>query len=298
MINAQAVRSEGLHRGLWDPSVATRLKRRGQVDRLRRAQPVCTDMDLVAHCGLFQGLSNEGMSDICRRARRCSVRRGEICFLQGSRAEEMYVLTSGTVKLVRTDADGRQVILQVVEPSELFGYVGMFDGGTHPVSAEVVRDSRFLAWNQETVDQLMRVHPAIMRNGLRLLANHLDQNWERYHDLVTARIEQRIARTLLRLMHRQPEHDAGESANTVELLHQDLADLAGTNMYTVSRILCRWKRLRVIETLRGRVVIRSLPKLGQIAGALPCGGDDEGPSRPSMWRFVATRPGGRMLKPA
>jgi CRP/FNR family transcriptional regulator, nitrogen oxide reductase regulator len=298
MIGAQAVRPAAFDRRFWGPRVARRVKRSVHADRFSQTQPVLADMDLVARCGLFRGLSGEDLSDVCRRVRMCSARRGEVCFLQGSRAEEMYVLTSGTVKLVRMDADGRQVILRVVEPSELFGYVGMFDGGTHPVSAEAVHDSRFLAWDRGTVDQLMRVHPAIMRNGLRLLASHLDQHWERFHDLVTARIEQRIARTLLRLMHRQPEDDAGEPVDTVELLHQDLADLAGTNMYTVSRVLCRWKRLHIIETLRGRVIIRSLPKLAQLAGQPPYGNGDEGPGRPLMSRPAATLLVGRIPKPA
>jgi CRP-like cAMP-binding protein len=255
-------------------------------------------MDLLTHCVLFRALSDEELRDVWESARTGLATRGDLCFLQGSRADAVYVLTSGKIKLVMTDADGRRVILCVIEPPEPFGYVGMFDGGTHRVSAEAVQDSRFVAWDLETMNRLLRAHPAIMGNGLQLLATCVDQNWERFHDLVTVRIEQRIARMLLRLAHYSADQRGGAPADIVGLLHQDLADLIGTNMYTVSRILCRWKRLHVIETRRGRVIIRSFPRLAQIAEEGPCGDDDQRPGRSSMARPVARRPGGRMPKPA
>lgn len=270
MINVGVVHHHAFHRRLWGAGSAARFKSSPPAGRIVRTQPAHYDLDRLAGCGLFRGLSSEALRDVRRAARTWTAARGETCFLQGSRGEAIYALTSGMIKLVRTDADGRQVILHVVESPECFGYVGMFDGGIHRVSAEAVRDSRALVWDLETVRRLMTVHPTIVDNGFRLLATRVDQNWERFHDLVTARIEQRIARTLLELVRRRPEHDRGEPANTVGLLHQDLADLIGTNMYTVSRILCRWKRLRVIDTLRGRVIIRSLPRLAQVAGEPFC----------------------------
>lgn len=298
MIDAAVMHPNAFHSGVGGVSWPARPKRRAPAGRVLRTQPANGDLDLLAHCGLFRGLSDEALRDVRRSARTWTATRGELCFLQGSRAETIHALMSGMIKLVRTDADGRQVILHVIEPPECFGYVGMFDGGTHRVSAEAVQDSRALIWDLATVRRLMSAHPTITDSGLRLLATRVDQNWERFHDLVTTRIEQRIARTLLQLVRRQPEYDGGEPANTVGLLHQDLADLIGTNMYTVSRILCRWKRLRVIDTLRGRVIIRSLQQLAQIAGEPLCGDGDQSPGRSSMSRPVATRPGGRLPKPA
>lgn len=298
MINAAVVRPEAFRPGLGRLGSTVRLKRSAPAAQAGQALPAHGDLERLARCGLFQGLSGEALRDVRRSARTWTARRRELCFLQGGRAEAMYALMSGTMKLVRTDADGRQVILQVLEPSDVFGYVGMFDGGNHEASAEAVQDSRCLVWDLETVHRLMRAHPAIKDNGLRLLAARVEQDWERFHNLVTTRIEQRIARTLLQLVRRQPESDGGEAANTVELLHQDLADLIGTNMYTVSRILCRWKRLDVIDTLRGRVIIRSLPRLAQIAGE-PCAVDeDRGSGQPSMSRPVARTPLDRILTPA
>jgi|SRR5579864_845641 len=298
MINAEVVRPDAFYQDLCGPGSAAHLQRSAHAGRVLRTPPTQGDLDQLTHCGLFRGLSDDELWDVRRSARTCTAARGEVCFLQGSRADAMYVLTSGTIKLVWTDADGRPVIVRVIEPPEPFGYVGMFDGGTHRVSAEAVQDSRFVAWDFETMNRFMRAHPAIMRNGLQLLATCVEQNWERFHDLVTTRIERRIARTLLRLVHYPADFDAGAPARIVVLLHQDLADLIGTNMYTVSRILCRWKRRHVIETLRGRVIIRSLPQLAQIAGEPLCSDDDQSPGRSSMSRPVATRPGGRIPKPA
>lgn len=297
MINVGVARPDAFHRGIWGVGSAARLRRGASAGRVVRPLPADGDLDRLEHCGLFRGLSGEALRDVRRSARTWTATRGELYFLQGGRAEAIYALMNGTIKLVRTDADGRQVILQVIEPPECFGYVGMFDGGIHRVSAEAVLDSRAILWDLETVRRLMSAHSTIVDNGLRLLATGVDQNWERFHDLVTIRIEQRIARTLLQLVHRQPKPDAGGPANTVELLHQDLADLIGTNMYTVSRVLCRWKRLHVIETLRGRVIIRSLSRLAQIAGEPFCEDGDQGSGRLPTVRPVAAKAGDRILMP-
>jgi CRP/FNR family transcriptional regulator, nitrogen oxide reductase regulator len=266
MIGAAVLPGAAPHQGLARVRSAARHERSAPPDAAVRTQPACSDLDRLTRCGLFRGLSDQALRDVRRPARTSAVTKGGICFLQGGPAEAVYVLVRGTIKLVKTDADGRQVIVQVIEPNDCFGYVGTFDGGTHQVSAEAAQDSRVLVWDVETVRRLMRTHPAIADNGLRLLAGRVEQDWDRVHDLVTARIEQRIARALLQMVRRQSESGGAESANTVGLLHQDLADLIGTNMYTVSRILCRWKRLGVIDALRGRVIIRSVPRLTRIAG--------------------------------
>jgi CRP/FNR family transcriptional regulator, nitrogen oxide reductase regulator len=227
---------------------------------------VAGDRQILGQSRLFEDISSEGLQEALGATRARVVRKDEFCFLQGDGANTMYVLLSGTIKLVQSGADGHQVIVHLATPPEPFGHMGVLNGGIHKVSAQAVCDSRILAWDLRTMRRLMQNYPALETNLMRLLAVRVEEEWERFHVLLTASLEQRLARALLQLTHAPRNTAHSGRPIMVSLLHQDLADLTGTNIYTVSRILSRWKRSRLIETCRGRILVWSLPALEEIVG--------------------------------
>lgn len=211
---------------------------------------------LLRRSPLFEGAGPGDVRVLLRSARQRAVERDGFFFLEGDPPSGVYVLVRGKVRLIRSGAQGREVILGFIEPGEPFGYVAVWAGTTHRVSAQAAQASQALAWDAATVGRLITKSPGIALTGLRLMARHIEGSWDRLQDLATGRVEWRIARALLRLA-RLTERaiDAG-SPITLEVREQDLAELVGSTAYTVSRILSVWKRAGIVDIRREHILLR------------------------------------------
>jgi CRP-like cAMP-binding protein len=230
---------------------------------------------------LFQTLARSDLQGLLQSAGERRKRKGEFYFHQGERAAEVYVLTSGTVKLVRADPDGQNVILRIVAPVEPFGDRAVFGGTTRLSSAQALDDSRALVWDAPTLLQAMMSHPGVSLDAVRLMEDRLEEERSRLQDLSTSPVERRLARLLLRLAqsmgHKMPQGIAIE----LSLSGQDLAELTSATPSTVSRILAEWRRADIVDARRERIFILNLQRIAAIAGVsgdLPQGGRDSPPA--------------------
>jgi CRP-like cAMP-binding protein len=191
--------------------------------------------------------------------------RSSFFFLQGDLPSQVYVLVGGKVRLVRSGSRGREVLLEFIEPGDPFGYVAMWAGTAHRVSAQAAQTSRALAWDAAAIARLVARHPAVALKGLRLMAQHVEGSWDRLQDLSAERVEWRMARALLRLAHLTGRIGNAAPPITLEVREQDLAELVGSTAFTVSRILSAWKRAGIVDVRREHVLLREPQRLGQMA---------------------------------
>ena len=274
---------------LWDEAVPGRiigacLYRRDRfhpavLQRLIRshAKVVAGDRVYLSLSALFQTLARSDLQRLLQSSGERRKRRGEFYFHQGDQANEVYVLTSGEVKLVRADPDGRNVILRIVAPLEPFGERAVFDGTTRLSAAQALDDSRALVWDAPTILQVTISHPAVSMNAVRLMEDRLEQERSRLQDLATSPVEHRLARLLLRLAQSMGRTTPQGIAIELSLSRQDLAELASATPSTVSRILAGWRRSNIVDARRDRISILNPQRIAAIAGVsgeLPQGGGD------------------------
>ena len=212
----------------------------------------------------FRDLQPDAIEEIVASGIRLRRRRGECLFRQGAAAQFFYVLEQGRVKLTQLTADGDLVLLRLVVPGEAFGGVAALGQRTYPVSAEAAEDCVALSWGGRAMDRLLRRHPQLAMNFIAYLAERLHDMQARYEELATEQVEQRLARTLLRLVQRAGRRVEGGVLVDVRLTRQELAEMTGTSLFTVSRILNRWKEAGIIQ-LRRRILIRHPHGLVSIA---------------------------------
>lgn len=194
---------------------------------------------------------------------------GGFFFQQGDVATHCYVLLSGRVRVTQLNAEGHQVILHMIGPGEGFALVAPFAGGEYGVAAEVVEDAEALAWDGPGMERLMRDFPPLSINALRFLSRRLHELQERYRELATERVERRVARAVLRLARQAGRKTEDGILIDLPLSRQDLAEMTGTTLYTVSRILSGWEVAGLVELGRERVVIKRGHALLSIAEELP-----------------------------
>jgi len=219
----------------------------------------------LRHVPFFRDLGEPELARVARVARFRKLERGAYFFHEGDPATALYVLAEGRVRLNQVSAEGQQVLLRFVSTGEPFGWIGSLGSTQYPASAEAVDDSVALYWDNETMAELMVQHPRLAMAALRMLARQVQELQERYRELATERVERRIARALLRLSSQTGRQVPGGILLDVRLSRQDLAEMTGTTLYTVSRILSRWEQAGLVKSRRERVLIRRPEGLVNVA---------------------------------
>ena len=227
------------------------------------------DIEHLQRVGLFQGIAPADLMRIAQAARRRQIPAGTFLFHQGDPAEATYIPVQGRLKLTQLTPEGHEVILRYVGVGEMSGATAVFGDTAYPASAETVEEAIVLGWDNETMIQLIGQYPGLGLNILHLLSVRLQELQDRLREMSTERVERRIARALLRLVSQLGRKAERGVLIDLPLSRQDLANMTGTTLYTVSRILSRWEEEGIIETGREKVLIKHPPRLVVIAEDLP-----------------------------
>lgn len=217
---------------------------------------------------LFRGLGQDALARVTSLARSKTVRAGGFFFREGDRADAFFVLTNGRVKLTQLTPEGHRVVLRLVGSGEPFGGVGAFGEPTYPVSAEAVQPSAALAWSSAAIRRLLETEPAIALNALEVVASRLREAERRYREAMTERVERRVARALLRLVREAGRRVEGGVEVAFPVSRQDIAEMTGTTLFTVSRLLSAWEARGIVRSGRQRVVLTRPHALVAIAEEL------------------------------
>jgi len=232
------------------------------------------DTSLVAHLPLFAGFSNEELEEILREARSSRHAKNTAIFAQGEDAHSFFLLLHGHVRAAKTTASGEQVVVRYVGAGETFGIAMAIGLKTYPATVTAVDDSVVLAWPTSAWPRLIAKFPSLATNTLQTVGSRLQETHTRVIEMSTEQVEQRIAHALLRL--------AKQSGRKVEqgveidfpISRQDIAQMTGTTLHTVSRILSGWEQQGVVESGRQRIILRDPHRIVVLAERTP----DSGPA--------------------
>jgi len=211
--------------------------------------------DIFFQSDLFVGVEEDKLSDILNLGHRCVYEPGAILFREGYPAEKSYLVLKGRFKLTKLHEDGKEAIVRYINPGEMTAAASAFQGKNYPVTAQAVDLSEAVGWNRETMLELMTANPQIAINLLGVVVERLDDIQSRYLELQTERVEQRVARALLRIMKQSGRKTDEGILIDFRLSRQDLADYTGTTLYTVSRTLSSWEKKGWVRSGRERIII-------------------------------------------
>jgi CRP-like cAMP-binding protein len=214
------------------------------------------DPATLARAGLFEGLDAGALETVARTSRPTRVEAGADFFVQGDVAEAFYVLLTGQVKIVQLSPEGHQVVIRYIGAGDVFGAVPLFCNTGYPGTAVAVVDSLAARWDRAATDRLMAAHPRITANALAIVGARLQELQQRYREIATERVERRVAHALLRLVQQAGKRVEGGVRIEFPISRQDIGEMTGTTLHTVSRILSAWEQAGLLESGRQRIVIR------------------------------------------
>lgn len=214
------------------------------------------DRSLVAHLPLFAGLAPDDLTEVLREARSVRVPRNGAVFEQGADAVSFFLLLHGHVRASKTTPTGDQVVVRYVVAGETFGVAPAIGLTQYPATATAVDDSIVLAWPSAAWPRLVAKFPSLAANTLQTVGSRLQETHARVIEMSTQQVEQRVAHALLRLAKQAGRKlDHGVQID-FPISRQDIAQMTGTTLHTVSRILSAWEQLGLVESGRQRIVLR------------------------------------------
>jgi CRP-like cAMP-binding protein len=230
------------------------------------AAPLSGKLTYIRQAALFNDLSDVECTEIARMACARHFLSTQVIFRTGDPASRVVFLASGRVKVSQVSRAGAHVLLAIVDGCNVVGGLGLEPGTTYSVSAQALDACRVLTWNARVFDYLCTRFPALARNSLRILAEQQRTLEERFLELGTEQAAPRLAGMLIRLLE-QSGCSIHKPARIV-LLRAELAEMIGATIFTVSRLLCDWENLGILEPQRKAVFVRSPIRLIEFANAM------------------------------
>jgi len=186
---------------------------------------------------LFDALDDEDARALRRQMAEVKLSRGEHLFNEGDDGDALYVVLDGKMKLTRAAADGRENLLSVIGPGEMFGELSLFDPRPRTSTASAVTDAVLAALKHQALTPWLRERPEVSLHMLRALAQRLRRANDMTADLVFTDVPGRVAKNLLDLADRFGSKEADGLHVHHDLNQQELAQLVGSSRETVNKAL-------------------------------------------------------------
>ena len=193
--------------------------------------------EVLARAGLFQGVAPEAAEALAASLEQSDFTRGEIVFSEGEQGDTLYIVVSGKVKIGRRAADGRENMLSVMGPSDMFGELSLFDPGPRTATATVVTEARLASLAHSSLRPWINDRPEIAEQLLRVLARRLRRTNDALADLIFTDVPGRVAKQLLALSERFGSPDPEGTRVHHDLTQEELAQLVGASRETVNKAL-------------------------------------------------------------
>jgi CRP/FNR family transcriptional regulator, cyclic AMP receptor protein len=217
--------------------------------------------DVVRRAPLFAALDDEAAAALIETMSPSHLERGDVLFHEGDQGDRLYVIGEGKIKLGRTSVDGRENLLAILGPGEMFGELSLFDPGPRTATATAVAETQLIGLGHESLHAFLSGRPAVASTLLAALARRLRRTNETLADLVFTDVPGRVAKALLDLSNRfgRPAEDGILVAH--DLTHEELAQLVGASRETVNKALADFAGRGWIKLEARAVVLLDVERL-------------------------------------
>lgn len=220
---------------------------------------------LLRSVSIFSSLDERELDILLQATTTHRLNPKETLFLKGDSGNQLYGILSGSLKVMATGTDGRDVIFTLMGPGEIIGEIALLDGGERSASVIAVEATELLTLHRRELVPFLESHPKAAIGLASVLAARVRRLSENAEDRQTMPLPGRIAKRLIALSERYGKHPIVGGPVEVRLPQQDLADLVGTSRESVNKQLRAWEEQGIIEIGRARVVLKNAEALKAVA---------------------------------
>lgn len=217
----------------------------------------------VQHFAAFSDIPVADCIAIVSTAQERHFSRRQTIFFEGDPVRQVILLVSGFAKITQLGANGNEVILRLTGPGEVLGGVGLCAGCEHCSTARTVQPGSALVWETAQFDAISDRYPMLRRNMAHVLESRLNELEVRFREISTEKVAPRLSSQLVRLLEQVGKQEDGHVE--IALSRRELAQLTGTTLFTVSRLLCQWETQGIVSARREAVLVRNVPALRDLS---------------------------------
>ena len=226
-----------------------------------RPAPMRLDESLLAHLPPFSKLDTRQIREILDLSSARRYDSGVAIFDEGHDADRFFMLLDGYIRVVRITPSGEQVIALHIPSGQLFSIAKALGKTTYPATAITASESIALSWPTRLWDSFVAEYDGFATETYKTVGARIGEMNTRIIEMATQQVEQRIANALLRLINQTGRNVEGGIEIDFPITRQDLSEMTGTTLHTVSRMLSAWEKQGLVQSGRKRIMVCESHKL-------------------------------------
>jgi CRP/FNR family transcriptional regulator, cyclic AMP receptor protein len=218
----------------------------------------------------FADLEPDAFDQLCRYAKHATIKRGATIASKGDPGTSLFAIISGTVKISVSSPDGRNAILNLIGPGEIFGEVALLDGLSRSADVSANTNCELFIIDRRDFIPFVRSQPALAMKFIELLCTRLRWTSDQVEQVILQNLPGRLASALLRLTER---HKAAQGGRTIAITQQEISEMVGMTRESINKQLRAWAARDWVRLEHGAIVVLKPEPLQTLIEAGP---DDDG----------------------
>ncbi len=224
-----------------------------------------TKLWYLKNLDMFSHLREEDIETIDKYSQMRDVKKKEKLYFQGAHDDNFYILKKGSVKIIKHTQQGNDIILDILSGGTIFGEMSASEPAEKDESAEVIEDGLICTLKKTDFERLIQLVPGLEIKVTKMMGLKHRKIENKLLELLFCSVEQRLAKTFLRLLDDFGIPDNGGYLVKIRLTHKDYADLIGSTRETVTATLNNMKNGGLIDFEGKHVLVKSIEKIRALA---------------------------------
>ena len=225
------------------------------------------DESLLTGLPPFRKLTRPQIREILDAAQALRFDPGIAVFSEGEPVERFFLLLDGHIRVIRTTPGGDQIIALHIAPGQLFGIGAALGRVTYPATAMTADDCIALCWPNRLWPEFTSRYDGFATETYKTVGERVGEMNNRIVELATQQVEQRVASAILRLINQMGQKVEGGIEVGFPITRQNISDMTGTTLHTVSRLLSAWERDGIVISERRKITVTAPHRLVMLSGA-------------------------------
>jgi CRP-like cAMP-binding protein len=213
---------------------------------------------------IFADLEPEAFEQLCRYAKHSTLKRGATLFSKGDPGHSLYAVISGTVKMSISSPDGRNAILNIIGPGEIFGEIALLDGQARSTDAIANSNCELFVIDRREFIPFVKAQPALAMKFIELLCERLRSTSDQVEQIILQNLPGRLASALLRL---SEKHTSAPQGLTIAITQQEISEMVGMTRESINKQLRAWAGRDWVRLEHGAIVVLNAEVLREMAEA-------------------------------
>ena len=215
----------------------------------------------LARTALFADIDDAVLNDIAEKAVHRRYRKGSVIFVQGEQGERCFAIVEGAVKISAYHPDGREAVMAVLGPGDVFGELSLFEQSPRSADASAIEDTQLLSLDATAITDAITAHPQLGMSLLRVLGRRLRLTNEALQDIAFFDVPGRVARRLADLAEAHGVRQAEGTLIDLPLSQESLAQMVGATRESVNKALSALRRKGLVDRVGRRYVVADIEQL-------------------------------------